>query len=176
MNEQLYYSVLQNLQLHYQRKLDRYILYKKSRWLVSFLLMALFFARIINVEGFYVVAYILGMYQLQIAIDYLTPLGLPRIGEEEEDDEFNNDFIELPISDKNDSRPLLRTSSEFKVWQNNIISILIGMICTLIPILDVPVFLPFIILYFFMVVIQTFKKYIQHMRKYKYSILDFYKK
>ena len=61
--------------------------------------------------------------------------------------------IELPISDKNDSRPLLRTSSEFKVWQNNIISILIGMICTLIPILDVPVFLPFIILYFFMVVI-----------------------
>lgn len=88
--------------------------------------------------------------------------------------------MDLPTSltnkEDNERRPLLRTSSEFKIWQQSLLSFLICYTTTYIPILDIPVYWPFLVGYFLSIFFMTFKKYRKHMRKYGYSIFDFTKK
>ncbi|CAD8164196.1 unnamed protein product [Paramecium pentaurelia] len=186
IEENLIFKVINRIKVKYQRKIDRYILYKKSRWFFNLLLILLYANRIYNIGGFYIVTYIYCVYQLQLIIEYFTPLGLPPVNfedDENEDDQFQNDFVELPttISNKNELndkefRPLLRTTSEFKAWQKSVFSVIMSYLCTYIPLWNIPVYWPFLFGYFFVIVGMSIRKYIKHMKKYGYTILDFTKK
>jgi hypothetical protein len=49
--------------------------------------------RIYDVGGFYVISYILGLYILHLVVQFLTPIGLPDI---DEDDDEKMVGAELP--------------------------------------------------------------------------------
>jgi len=87
--------------------------------------------------------------------------------------------MELPTSLTNEGdekRPLLRTSSEFKIWQSSVTSIIICYLITYFSIMDIPVYWPFLFCYFISLLMVTYKKHRKHMDKYGYSIFDFTKK
>ncbi|CAD8068750.1 unnamed protein product [Paramecium sonneborni] len=186
IEENLIYKAIHKIRVNYQKKIDRYILYRKSRWIGNLLLILLYVNRISEIGGYHIVTYIYCVYQLQLIIEYFTPLGLPPVNledEENEDDQFQNDFVELPttISNKNEVndkeyRPLLRTTSEFKAWQNSVFSVIFAYMCTYIKLCNIPVYWPFLFSYFFVIVGMSIRKYIKHMKKYGYTILDFTKK
>lgn len=57
----------------FQQALDRTTIYPVSRWLGSALLLALFAARTISLRGWFIVAYGLGIYLLNLLIGFLSP-------------------------------------------------------------------------------------------------------
>jgi len=44
--------------------MDKYILYRLERWIISILLIFLFIIRVLYIGGFYVISYVLGLYIL----------------------------------------------------------------------------------------------------------------
>eukprot|EP01016_Furgasonia_blochmanni_P053746 TRINITY_DN8745_c0_g1_i6.p2 TRINITY_DN8745_c0_g1~~TRINITY_DN8745_c0_g1_i6.p2 ORF type:complete len:151 (+),score=33.16 TRINITY_DN8745_c0_g1_i6:2-454(+) len=101
-----------------RNKLDRYIIYPKTRWTITTTLYILYAMRIVDVGGFYVISYILGLYILHLIVQFLTPIGLPDI---DEDDDEKMVGAELPSTtrdaDNDDYRPMIRSVGEFHLWQ-----------------------------------------------------------
>lgn len=56
------------LNLIYRNKIDQYIIYPRGRWCVSVFLIILYIIRVIDIGGFYVVSYILGLYVLHMFV------------------------------------------------------------------------------------------------------------
>lgn len=57
----------------FQVYVDRTTLYTKTRWLVFSVVLFLFTARIVFAQGYYISAYALGIYLLNLFIGFLTP-------------------------------------------------------------------------------------------------------
>jgi hypothetical protein len=51
--------------------------------------------RVFTTGGFYVVSYVLGLYILHAAIKFISPVGIPDVEDEEEDEKMGE---ELPIT------------------------------------------------------------------------------
>ena len=62
----------------------------------------------------------------------------------------------------------MRRLPEFKFWWASLRAFLIGGFCTLFPVLDVPVFWPILVGYFFALFFVTMKRQIRHMVKHRY--------
>lgn len=58
----------------------------KTRWFLTCLLFINYLYRITVYGGFYVVSYVLGLYVLNITVQFFQPLGLPDIDDDIEDD------------------------------------------------------------------------------------------
>lgn len=78
----------------YRKKIDKYIFFIKTRWIITSLLLLTYIYRLAVYGGFYVVSYIMGLYLLHLSVQFFTPLGLPDIEDEIEDTVFN----ELPTT------------------------------------------------------------------------------
>lgn len=66
--------------------------------------------------------------------------------------------------------------SEFQLWQNTTLSTLAALLCTLSSLFDLPVFWPFLLAYFIMLLVLTVKRQLRHMLKYNYKWSDFFRK
>ena len=75
-----------------RNKLDRYIIFVKTRWMIAIFFLLIYFFRIITVGGFYVVSYIMGLFIMQITVQFLLPLGIPDIEEENDDNKYYPEF------------------------------------------------------------------------------------
>lgn len=154
------------------------------RWLVFTFLVLVFILRVILYEGFYVVAYALGIYLLNIFLLFLSPKFDPAVTEDESglDNEASlfaddGDFFPQGSSPLIDEfRPFVRRLPEFKFWYNAITSLCIGLFCTLFSFFDIPVFWPILLMYFVILFALTMRRQIQHMVKYKYLPFDIGKK
>lgn len=60
-------------------------MHKVERWLFSAVLLACYVYRIATLQSYFVVSYVLAIYTMQVLLRYFTPLGLPDIEDEEED-------------------------------------------------------------------------------------------
>ena len=58
----------------YTYYIEKTIGYALHRWIVWVLCIALLIRRIIHVQGFYLVAYTLGLYILNLFLGFLSPL------------------------------------------------------------------------------------------------------
>lgn len=76
-----------------KRKLEQTMVHKKQRWAFAFLVAVLYILRVWFHGGFYVVSYILGLYLLQLFIMYITPVGLPDLDDEDEDDGYGSHVL-----------------------------------------------------------------------------------
>ena len=58
---------------------------KKQRWIFTLFLIFLYIIRIIQVESYIVVTYLLVVFEMQLLIKFSTPLGLPDIDDDDDD-------------------------------------------------------------------------------------------
>lgn len=143
-------------QIKYQQLLDKMNRYPLLRWTGSIILLILFILRIVIYQGWYVIAYGLFIYLLNLLIFFLSPQVDP------EDEEKS----ELPLSDE--VKPFIRKLPEFKFWYSLTRATLISLFLTLFRIFDIPVYWPILLGYFILLFIFTMKQRIQHMIQYKY--------
>jgi hypothetical protein len=144
-----------------QRYLDLVTPHHIPRWIVIFLLTVYFMYRVVSLQGFYIVAYVLGIFLLNQFILFLTPVVINDM----EDDE---DEPHLPTSSDEEFRPFMRRLPEFKFWYTTFKSLLISIMCTFFAVFDIPVFWPILVMYFITLFLVTMKRQIRHMIKHRY--------
>lgn len=150
------------------------------RWIGFGLLLGIFLLRIVTIQGFYVVAYAMGIYLLNIFLLFLSPRFDPASADE---DGLGNDAPVLdapesllPRGRDDEFRPFVRRLPEFRFWYNAAWATSMGLLATLFPWLDIPVFWPILLFYFILLTVVTLRRQIAHMIKYKYVPFDFGKK
>ncbi|XP_071839618.1 protein RER1-like [Apostichopus japonicus] len=147
----------------YQTYLDRSVPHSPARWVATLLLEFCYLGRVFFLQGWYIVTYALGIYQLNLFIAFLTPKMEPVITEDSEDDGPT-----LPTKANEEFRPFIRRLPEFKFWYSATKSIVIASFCTFFDIFNVPVFWPILVMYFFILFFLTMRRQIEHMIKYRY--------
>jgi len=140
----------------FNHRLDKLNPYWRERWAVYFLLFLIFVLRVVLLHGFYIIAYAYGIYSLNLTIGFLSPAVDPEL-----------DF-EIPPEETAEFRPFVRRLPEFKFWWACFKWLSISVFSTLIPALDLPVFWPILVAYFFILCFITMKDRVKHMIKYRY--------
>lgn len=177
-----------------------YVLY---RWFSTGACLVVFFLRILFAQGWYIVAYALGIYLLNLFLAFLQPKFDP--SNEAIDNEMEDGAVgTLPTKQDEEFKPFIRRLPEFKFWYWATRAICIGFFCSWFEIFNVPVFWPVLVMYWFMLFILTsmrpfhypypypslcwrctdpadetttaVRKQIQHMIKYRYVPFTFGKK
>ncbi|KAL6782453.1 RER1 [Auxenochlorella protothecoides x Auxenochlorella symbiontica] len=153
------------LQRRAQTILDRTTPHVLYRWLAWAFVCVVYAIRVFNLEGFYIVSYALGIYNLNLLLGFLTPQVDPEL-----------EGPTLPSKSDEEFRPFVRKLPEFKAWYASIRSLLLGFAATFFAAFDIPVFWPILVLYWFVLFFVTMKKQILHMVKYRYLPFSWGKK
>jgi hypothetical protein len=146
-----------------QRYLDLVTPHHIPRWITIMLLIVYFMYRVVTLQGFYIVAYVLGIFLLNQFILFLTPVVVDDIEGDEDEDEPR-----LPTKSDEEFRPFMRRLPEFKFWYTTFKSMLISIFCTFFSMFDIPVFWPILVMYFITLFMVTMKRQIRHMIKHRY--------
>lgn len=181
----LYMTALRHATIQYQTLLDRLVPFRMERWVALCIALFLLFARIVLARGYFVVAYALGIYLLNMFLLFLSPKFDPAFMEDEAADSLANNAdigssaSELPalpvnagVDEAGEFRPFIRRLPEFKFWHEGMRAACIALFCSFIPVFDIPVFWPILLLYFIMLFVLTMRRQIAHMIKYKYVPFD----
>ncbi|VWU48405.1 protein RER1, putative [Hepatocystis sp. ex Piliocolobus tephrosceles] len=170
---QLYQKII-NTHNYY---VDKTTLYIKTRWFSLLGILIMYILRVYYVTGFYVVSYALSIFLLNLFLRFLTPHNIEEIYEQYENEnnglllpmqQTNEAKVGSQIDDKKEFRPFLRKLNEFKFWLFATRAILISIVCTFFPFLDIPVFWPLLLFYFICLFLATMKEQIKNMIRFKY--------
>ena len=117
-------------------------------------------------QGYFIVAYGLGIFLLNNFIAFLSPL---------EDPQADKDEPGLPTTAKEgkEYRPFARRLPEFKFWMACTRGTATSIFMTFFSVFDIPVFWPILLMYFFILFFMTMKRQIMHMYKHKYVPISF---
>lgn len=159
-------SSFNRLGMYTQYLLDRATPFIAIRWFCNLLLLILFFLRILLIQGFYIIAYGLGIFLLNQFILFLTPKQDPSLISMDDDD--GDSGPRLPTRSTDEFRPFMRRLPEFKFWYTTFKALIISLLLTLFTIFDIPVFWPVLVIYFFTLFFLTMRQRIAHMIQYKY--------
>lgn len=85
---------------------------------------------------------------------------------------FLEESISMLRSSEGD-RPVLRSITEFNLWKNLLLIAVGSWLCTFFELFLVPVYWPFLLIYFLWLIGLAVCKHWQHMKKYGYSFKDF---
>lgn len=135
------------------------------RWGFTAVLMFLYVCRIIKIKTYAVVTYCAAVYLLHAFILFATPKdqSIPDPFEEV-DDEYN------PSNIDNDFRPYVRKLPEYSFWVFATQIITTAFILTMFDFMDIPVFMPILVMYFVFIVCMTAYKLWIHSHKFKYNL------
>lgn len=138
----------------YQTYLDKSTPYTPYRWIATGTLLLLFFLRIVFAQGWYIVAYCLGIYLLNLFLAFLQPKFDPSLTQDEglEDGESA-----LPTKQDDEFRPFIRRLPEFKFWHAATRAIAISFVCSWFEIFNLPVFWPVLVMYWLILFSLTSK-------------------
>jgi len=149
----------------YQSYLDKSTPYLTYRWIGTGVLFFFFFLRILLAQGWYIVAYSLGIYLLNLFLAFISPKFDPSL---ESDEGMEDGTSGLPSKENDEFRPFVRRLPEFKFWYSATRAITIGFVCSFFAIFDLPVFWPVLVMYWIILAALTMRRQIQHMIKYRY--------
>ncbi|KAI9298829.1 retrieval of early ER protein Rer1 [Neoconidiobolus thromboides FSU 785] len=169
-------KILHTISVRHQTFLDSLTPYPTYRWVASAVLLIAFILRFILAQGWYIIAYGLGIYLLNAFLAFLTPRFDPALEEMEQEELDNESGFSLPTRSDDEFRPFIRRLPEFKFWLLSTRAIIISLFCTLFNALDIPVFWPILLFYFIFLFILTMRRQIQHMIKHRYIPFDLGKK
>ncbi|KAI1212921.1 retrieval of early ER protein Rer1 [Annulohypoxylon truncatum] len=160
------------LQRQYQALLDQVTPHVLYRWVGTAVFLGIFFLRVLLAQGWYIVAYALGIYLLNLFLAFLQPKFDPS------NDMLDNEMEDgsaggLPTKQDEEFRPFIRRLPEFKFWHEATRAIAIGFVCSWFEIFNVPVFWPVLVMYWIILFVLTMRKQIQHMIKYRYVPFSF---
>lgn len=151
-----------------QTYMDKTIGYWKERWLVLGGLLLLFVVRVLALQGYPLVTYCLFLYLLHCFIGFCTPIDCDNL--DPFDIEEEGEVVETPLQrSADDSKPFLRKLPEFECWSMSIRAVVFALVATCLPFLDIPVFIPILVVYFLVLVYLTVVKIRKHMEKYRYN-------
>ncbi|KAJ5282790.1 Retrieval of early ER protein Rer1 [Penicillium chrysogenum] len=158
---------------HYQAYLDASTPYTTYRWVGSGVLLFVFFLRIFLAQGWYIVAYTLGIYLLNLFLAFLTPKFDPSLTQDEGLEDGDAGSPSLPTKKDEEFRPFIRRLPEFKFWHSATRAIAIAFVCSWLAVFDIPVFWPVLVVYWIILFVLTMRRQIQHMIKYRYVPFSF---
>lgn len=92
----------------YQYYLDKTTPHTTYRWIGTLAVFAMYCLRVYYVQGFYIIAYGLGIYILNLLIGFLSPLVDPELEP--------SDGPLLPTKGSDEFKPFIRRLPEFKFW------------------------------------------------------------
>lgn len=106
------------------------------------------------------VAYTLGIYLLNLFLAFLTPKFDPSLSQ---DDglEDGDAAASLPTKQDDEFRPFIRRLPEFKFWHSATRAIAIAFVCSWLPVFDIPVFWPVLVVYWIILVVLTSMYFMQ---------------
>lgn len=133
------------------------------RWIAAAVLFLLYSFRVWYWAGWYVVSYGLGIYLLNILVDFLSPLQDPDASDE----------AELPTSNNDEYRPFIRKLPEFTTWYRATRALSIALFLAMWQVFNIPVFWPILLIYFIMLFMGTMRQRLQHMIRHKYLPFSF---
>lgn len=148
----------------YQAYLDKSTPYVSYRWASTGFLLIFFFLRIVIAQGWYIVAYCLGIYLLNLFLAFLQPKFDPSLTQ----DEGIEDGQSLPTKQDEEFRPFIRRLPEFKFWHSATRAVAISFVCSWFEVFNLPVFWPVLVVYWLILFSLTMRRQIQHMVKYRY--------
>mmetsp|Transcript_5455 Transcript_5455/g.10699 ORF Transcript_5455/g.10699 Transcript_5455/m.10699 type:complete len:201 (-) Transcript_5455:317-919(-) len=157
--------VAKTVKMRFQNYLDRSTPHVAGRWVFLLFEIFIYSIRVYYIKGFHIVTYALAIFILNLFIGFLSPI---------EDPEGEGPL--LPTSDKGEFKPFIRRLPEFKFWYGCMKAVFVAFCCTFIPLFNVPVFWPILLMYFFVLFVLTMKRQIKHMVKHKYLPFSFGKK
>jgi hypothetical protein len=139
----------------YQTYLDKSTPYVTYRWAGTGSLFVLFFLRIIMASGWYIIAYCLGIYLLNLFLAFLQPKFDPSLNQDEglEDGESS-----LPTKQDQEFRPFIRRLPEFKFWHSATRAVAISFVCSWFEIFNLPVFWPVLVVYWLILFSLTMRR------------------
>ncbi|KAI1844061.1 hypothetical protein JX265_009675 [Neoarthrinium moseri] len=167
-------SQTSKLQRQYQTYLDKSTPFVLYRWIGTGVFLAVFFLRVFLAQGWYIVAYALGIYLLNLFLAFLQPKFDPSVEALDSSMDMEDGSAGgLPTKQDEEFRPFIRRLPEFKFWHAATRAITIAFVCTWFVVFDVPVFWPVLVMYWIILFVLTMRKQIQHMIKYKYVPFSF---
>ncbi|PRP79609.1 hypothetical protein PROFUN_12799 [Planoprotostelium fungivorum] len=150
----------------YQTYLDKTKPYTYARWGATTALLVVYLLRTLLAGGWYIITYALGIYVLNLLVLFLSPKFDP------EAQTVDDEEPALPSQSDDEFKPFIRKLFEFKFWHNVTRAIVIAFIATLFPFLDLPVFWPILLVYWFCLAGVMLRKQIQHMLRHNYVPFD----
>ena len=144
----------------YQAYLDASTPYVPQRWAFTAVMLVLFFLRIIFAQGWYIVAYCLGIYLLNLFLAFLTPKFDPSLSLDEEgleDGGGSGEGSALPTKQDEEFRPFIRRLPEFKFWYSATRVVLGCFVASWFEIFNLPVFWPVLVVYWLILLFLTSK-------------------
>ncbi|PGH07089.1 hypothetical protein AJ79_06367 [Helicocarpus griseus UAMH5409] len=156
----------------YQAYLDAVTPYTTYRWIGTGVLLFVFFLRIVLAQGWYIVAYTLGIYLLNLFLAFLQPKFDPSLTQDESLED-GDPQSHLPTKQDDEFRPFIRRLPEFKFWHSATRAIAIGFVCCWSEVFNIPVFWPVLVVYWLILFSLTMRRQIQHMIKYRYVPFTF---
>jgi len=150
----------------YQAYLDKSTPHVTYRWIGTGVLFFFFFLRILLAQGWYIVAYSLGIYLLNLFLAFISPKFDPSIEQDENMEDGGSSA--LPTKQDDEFRPFVRRLPEFKFWYSATKAVAIGFVCSWFSMFDLPVFWPVLVVYWLILFALTMRRQIQHMIKYRY--------
>ncbi|CAO3642161.1 unnamed protein product [Mucor fragilis] len=163
------------LERRFQQILDQVTPFVPYRWVGTSVLLVLFMFRVIYAEGWYIIAYALGIYILNLFLAFLTPKFDPSVEMDTQASEME-EGPSLPMKNDEEFKPFIRRLPEFKFWYSVTKATVISIVCSLIPFFDIPVYWPILLMYFIILFGLTMRRQISHMIKYRYIPFDLGKK
>jgi len=151
----------------FQQWLDKVTPYTAGRWVFCLVCVGVFLARIVLLQGWYIVCYALFIYHLNLFLAFLTPKIDPAYVSDDDDG------TALPTSANEEFRPFMRRLPEFKFWYSMTKSTIISICLTFFEVFNIPVFWPILVMYFITLFCITMKRQIKHMIKYRYLPFSF---
>lgn len=117
--------------------------------------------RILVVQGWYIVAYCLGIYLLNLFLAFLQPKFDPSL-DSTEDEGLEGGQSSLPTKADEEFRPFIRRLPEFKFWHSATRAIAISLFCSFFEIFNLPVFWPVLVMYWLILFSLTSKSWPHH--------------
>ena len=134
------------------------------RWGIFAFALIIYLLRVMIKNSHHIITYAVGIYLIQGFILFATPKM------KNTEDPFET-LTEEQIAEeqKNFDGPFIRNLSEYDFWLFYMRVIIVSFILTFFNFLDIPVFVPLLILYFCIMVVATLAKLMQHQKIYKYN-------
>ena len=129
--------------------------------------------RILVVQGWYIVAYCLGIYILNLFLAFLQPKFDPSL-DSTEDEGLEGGQSSLPTKADEEFRPFIRRLPEFKFWHSATRAVIISLFCTFFEIFNLPVFWPVLVMYWLILFSLTSECLLEETRRGRIPMLTQY--
>ena len=141
-----------------------------ERWGACAFTLSIFVLRVYLKQGYAVVAYLLGLFYLNNIMLYLAPIDEPDEGQDQDS------FLVQQPRDNDEYKGFQRKLSEMEFWKAIFSATLLAAFLSMFDAMNIEIYWPLLVCYFFMMTVFLCRVKIEHMIKYNYIPFEIGKK